>query len=601
MALLIPIFLFMLLELVLRVSHYGKDYSTFVRLPDQYPGLIFFNPDLPKKYFDDNVAVPSVIPDGFKDIKDKNTFRVFVLGGSTTAGFPYPTNASFPRQLKRKLQLLYPDKQFEIINMGVSAVNTTFMAQYIRDVLDQSPDLILIYAGHNEYYGAYGAAAAGLIKGDNPLLSWFFYLKEYKTYQLVENLIAYTARYFHDEAPSGSGKTLMAEMAGDRLVKHNSPEYKEGINQFRLNLEYILSECKSANVPVIIGTLTSNLLQKPLDSVTNPNSLSNKIFKSAEKISTTDSAGAYNLFVEAKEKDMLRFRAPAEMNKIIGGMRLRYGSTIADIDSLFKNKCEKGIPGYSIFVDHLHPNIYGHQLIANEYFNQIIERGLLSEPDNKNLWALSDKILKETFPFTRFDSTFADIKIRVLLNSFPFKKGYGTQIIFSNYKPSNYSDSLALQTAEGKISWTAGHTLLAEYYFSKQNYKAFFKEMMSIIFDKPFDTYTYKSTASYLIEAKQFVPAYTVVSLLHNVNPDIYTLKTMGHLSVNLGQYPRAEYFLKEALKLDASDPEVLYFLSLSQFYSGNFSESAKNVKACLRLNPNYSDARQLNEILLNR
>ncbi len=62
----------------------------------------FLIPKFPIKYFGKSTNTPSVIPDGFKKIKEKNTFRIFALGGSTTAGFPHPPNGSFPKTIKNK-------------------------------------------------------------------------------------------------------------------------------------------------------------------------------------------------------------------------------------------------------------------------------------------------------------------------------------------------------------------------------------------------------------------------------------------------------------------------------------------------------------------
>ena len=103
----LPIIIIISTELILRGIKYGDNYDTFVTISDQFDDLLFFNPKLPKKYFSNNSHVPSVIPDGFEKNKRENGFRIFVLGGSTTAGFPYPTNAAFSRQLKRKLEIIY--------------------------------------------------------------------------------------------------------------------------------------------------------------------------------------------------------------------------------------------------------------------------------------------------------------------------------------------------------------------------------------------------------------------------------------------------------------------------------------------------------------
>ncbi len=112
----IPIVFIISLELILRISDYGKEYPQFVVLSRYYPDKYFLNPELPRKYFFNISSSPGVIPDGFDIVKKGNAFRIFVLGESSTAGWPYVPNASFSRHIKRKLELLYPDNTIEVIN-----------------------------------------------------------------------------------------------------------------------------------------------------------------------------------------------------------------------------------------------------------------------------------------------------------------------------------------------------------------------------------------------------------------------------------------------------------------------------------------------------
>ena len=259
---LIPVTLIILLELLLNIFNHGHDFKTFVKISDQFENYKFFNPKLPLKYFGNSANTPSVIADGFKIDKEKNTFRVFALGGSTTAGFPHPPNGSFPRLLKEMLSDKYPEVDFELINLGVSAINSITIRDLIDDVLLEDPDLIIIYAGHNEYYGALGPASNISGRYNLFLKRVFLDLKQFRTVQLIENLIGGTISIFKGE--NSSGKTLMSEIAGEKLVPLGSEEYNSGIEQFEANLSYILESCKEDKIPIMIGTLASNLLQDPL-------------------------------------------------------------------------------------------------------------------------------------------------------------------------------------------------------------------------------------------------------------------------------------------------------------------------------------------------
>ncbi|NUM79106.1 hypothetical protein HUU40_32515, partial [candidate division KSB1 bacterium] len=78
-----------------------------------------------KRYFDPaRVTVPGMQPDLFVKHKDPEVFRIFCVGGSTTAGFPFDCQVPFPVQLRYLLAQTYPQRHFEVINTGISAVNS---------------------------------------------------------------------------------------------------------------------------------------------------------------------------------------------------------------------------------------------------------------------------------------------------------------------------------------------------------------------------------------------------------------------------------------------------------------------------------------------
>ncbi|MDZ7764168.1 MAG: GDSL-type esterase/lipase family protein [Melioribacteraceae bacterium] len=408
----IPFLMILLLELSLRVINYGDDYSTFVEIEEISPGDYFLNPDLPKKYFSGTTAIPSVIPDPFTKEKSENTIRIFVFGGSTTAGYPYPTNASFPRQIKRKLEMFYPKNKIEVVNLGVSAVNSYFIYDILPDVIQQKPDLIILYAGHNEFYGALGPASSENISASPGIVKTILYLREFKTYQLVYNFVKSISGLFSGGEDVTRG-TLMKQMIKDQEILLNSELYNDGLIQFRENISETISLCNDENIPVIVGELVSNLKQKPL-SRTHHGAL--KLFEDANEIlQEGDTSRALVLFEEAKDKDQLRFRAPEDFNKILYELEPSHNLKLVKIKKGFESNSSDKITGYDLMVDHLHPNLDGYKLMADLFYEAVDE--LLKVRFDKNEKVSEhaiDNYLSDNFPFTRYDSTLANIKIEIL-------------------------------------------------------------------------------------------------------------------------------------------------------------------------------------------
>ena len=109
------------LELILRVVGYGDP----AKRTDPFFGFegaerVFELRDIPGK---GRFYVPaprrSILTQSFPAQKSTNTYRVFMLGGSTTYGIPYGPDAAFSFWLEERLSRLYPHKNIEVINAGV--------------------------------------------------------------------------------------------------------------------------------------------------------------------------------------------------------------------------------------------------------------------------------------------------------------------------------------------------------------------------------------------------------------------------------------------------------------------------------------------------
>jgi hypothetical protein len=120
---LLPFVFLLLVELLLRVGGYGDNLDLFIDYP-QDDRFLVFNPRASARYFIDPDLATMGNAELFKKKKDPNTLRIFVLGESTTIGYPYFHNASFHRLLQYRLMNTFPGKQLEIINLALTAVNS---------------------------------------------------------------------------------------------------------------------------------------------------------------------------------------------------------------------------------------------------------------------------------------------------------------------------------------------------------------------------------------------------------------------------------------------------------------------------------------------
>lgn len=598
---LIPVLFFILLETGLRIADYGIDYTRFKVVSNYYPDKLFLNPDIPYKYFFNIKQAPSVLPDGFDKIKKDNAFRVFVLGGSSAAGWPYVPNASFSRHLKRRLELLYPENTIEVINCGISAVNTYTIRDFIPGVIEQKPDLVLIYAGHNEYYGALGAGSSVFLADSRFLVNTFIWLQDFKTTQLIQDFISRIQNLFIDEQVSFEHKTdgtLMSQMIGESLIALDSDVYWSGINQFEGNLKDILGMLSKKNIPVIIGTVTMNLLdQKPFVSVESEN------FPAAEEVYTDarrqlelgNVEEAQNLFFLAKELDALRFRAPEKINEVIKNTASSFNIPVIDVDSLFKINSPYNIVGYNLTVDHLHPNLAGYKMIADAYFREmdrvnILPSGLRKVVENET----ADSILTVNFPFTRLDSTLAEFSIIILTGSYPFVPKGTPNYKMLNYQMKDIVDTIAAAIINKEMKWETGHATLAEYYFNNGDHSGFMREMDAIIAERPYFDVPYENVIVKLIDKELLNESLPYLLKLHSFRPDYFTYKWLGQVYLRLNNAQKALPYLIEAAKNPQADFQVWYNLSGAYYLNGDLKSSITSIERSLQLNANNPLAQNL-------
>ncbi len=94
--------------------------------------------------------------DEIKLQKEKGTFRIFVMGGSTVFSHDQPFEKSHCRILEKLLQSYYPDRKIEVMNAGVPwHTSEHSLIRYLFDVKDFDPDLIIIWHGMNDLYRSF--------------------------------------------------------------------------------------------------------------------------------------------------------------------------------------------------------------------------------------------------------------------------------------------------------------------------------------------------------------------------------------------------------------------------------------------------------------
>jgi tetratricopeptide (TPR) repeat protein len=589
----IPIIIIILLEIVLQVLNYGKDLRQWVEITDN---KLILNPDIGARYFSNIKDYPHSNHDSFDKDKKSNSFRVFVFGGSSTAGFPYQPNGSFARYLRDRLILSHPENEIEVINLGITAINSYTILDLLPEVIDQNPDLVIIYAGHNEFYGALGVGSTESIGNSQELIRLFLFLNKFKTTQLLKSVITSLFENIASGKGNSVGNTLMARMASEKAIKLNSSLYQSGVEQFDNNLAKILSSLKQEGIPTTIGTLASNLLdQKPFISFNEIDSLSAiKYYNDAlYNISLTNYEKANLLLKNARDYDGLRFRAPSRINKIIKEHARKYECSIVDIEEVFNKISPNGIVGNNLFVDHLHPTLNGHHLIGKLFYNEIILNNFLPSSKTILLEEEHDFIVRKEFAFSDLDSIASHFRILGLLNDWPFTKEKKSDLFNKNGFKSKI-ESLALRMVKENLNWEIAHQEAYKFYLSNNQLTKFVEEINVLVSQYPYKLEYYNFAAQELISRKYFDEAESFLSRRYNIDPDDYSTKWLGNINLFNDNINDAVKYLKESIKVNPYDAQVFFNLTIAYLKSMENEKAYKTIQECLKLDSAYPKAKQI-------
>jgi tetratricopeptide (TPR) repeat protein len=619
-------------ELFLR--HLSPSTETEIVSEVRYDGIEWYklNRSYLAKYFPPGpAALPEFKPALFRKVKLPGSFRVFCLGESSMFGTPYEMNASIPGILRKELRRALPGREIEVVNFGASAINSNVIADMAPQLIRFRPDCVIIYTGHNEYYGPDGVGANFIEKWFPRLTGLKYDLKSLRLVQLLGKLAGGIGG---KEKPSGE-QNLMKQVSSGQLVHSGSSDDARVMSNFRRNLGTIITIFREQNIPVVISDVSSNLLFPPFvtDSTGVPGELlgaaaaaDDKLDPLAEKISDVlkrdstnalanylegrvllhrgDTASARSSFVRARDNDLLKFRAPSGINDIIrqtaDSARIPFFSS----DSLFSAASPGHLPGNLVFWEHLHPTVYGYYLVANRFSAEILRDGLAGQPVPVANIA-PPPFSYDSLGLAWLDIAYADRSIRHLTGRWPFS-GYHRDAVVLDTAGADLQ-ALVEDVYARRITWDDGCYKSAIWFWRHGRLADARLTYEAMLEDYPYNFYVNYLLANLLVSIHEYdhAVAYYIRSITSN--PSYPNSRTeLGMLQVNRGEFPLAISQLDTARMLLQAGNNVIvqssvyYGLSAAYANIGRIDTALALIDKSLRLNPSNQDAIRLRNQLGN-
>ncbi len=642
--LLLPVLLMLFLEIGLRIFGYGSEFDLVTRTTVNGKEYYRINPNVGKRYFDPaRYFVPQIYSGNFEIVKSPNTFRVFILGESTPAGFPYQYNATPARILQKQLEILHPDKNIEVVNAGLTGTNSYTVLEFVGELTAYQPDAFIVYSGQNEFYGAFGTASTNSIGGGRWMIRLYQSLRSVKTFVLLENSLTSVSRLFASSNPAAYNGTLMQQLAKDKAIPFNSASYRQALESFGKNITETISIASSKNVPIIISTLVTNesslspfvslhgaevneqqrqeleTLQKEGDTLLQRKEARAAALKylrmteidplwamgqfrlgqSYHSLGQNDSA--FIAFGRARDYDGLRFRASAEANSILRTTAKNGNAVIADIESDFRTASPDRIIGASLLWEHVHPTFSGYVLLAKCWLNALESApSLRLTPQGESRRSIPDSLLVDRLKVTALDLEIGSVTMRGLLNRWPFTEGAVPEMV-----PQNDVQQIAQIFVKGKIRWNEGHYRMADLYRQKGDADNALNEYESVAAFYPSDPYPILKIGDLLTEVGAFEQSSQAYLRSLSLQENSVARMKLGIIYLRNHQYTEAMDQLTRAMNggnnsavslTSDQNNEAQFYFAAALYRSGNSSGAMTVLKELLRIHPDDSRAQRLSD-----
>jgi lysophospholipase L1-like esterase len=535
-----------MLEIAFRIAGIQKDPPLFKDFSIGSKHFYITNDDYAKAIFRGNPDPPRHPFSIFLKDKPDSVFRIFVLGESSVAGFPYHSTSSFASVAEYVLQQIPATKKCEIINCGITAITSKHIASIADKLLQYQPDCIVIYAGHNEFYGI-GGVGAGEVLWIRSVAETIYNVR---TIRLCQTLFS--------KKQTSQGITNLLEQQAKKKVTNHQKDIAFEI--FRRNITSIISKYHSRNIPVLLCTVVRNERNYAPFGNGNLPSASINYLQTFGNGSNGDSSqvkgkkhlvdsiiGRYpteplpyylqgtllaglgkspesqSALGKAIDFDRVPVRAPSQINAIIKELAKKYSIPLLDLEQLSRAWIgQDGIIDQRLLIDYIHFNYKGNQFAGAALAGFIAEKYLGASTDPASLERLA-----ENRQYDLLDEIVSAGTINNLCDNWPFENkpllvGFSSFLKHRIDSLGSQLDSIekaAFSQVNPKDTY-ALYTHISQQYFNLKEYEKAKKPLLLLLKQHPIDPRINKTLGIINLLEKNYKAAYQYIKLSYDINPD---------------------------------------------------------------------------------
>jgi len=394
----LPLVAVIAVEGLLRWAGLGGHPRLFKAVDETPQGMLYIS-DIEKarSYFFANQDRPGYNDQySFFQPKATNAFRVLLAGGSAIKGYPQPRIFAPSSFLREMLTDVWPERKVEVLNIGTTAVASFPVMEMTLEGLEYNPDLVVIYSGHNEFFGAYGVASINRAGAHPAMMRLHRWMRSTALVQGLDRLLP---------GSRSEDKTLMEIMVGQNYTAPEHWSRKAAANNLYHHISRIIRACHARNIPIMVCTLPSNerdlaplgedritlsdisqreALEKSMllgmaRSESDPEAALEALAtvldaqpkharahyytgKALDKLGRNEEA--LNHFIQARDFDPMPWRATSQSQEGLMRAARENHAIICDVEAFFREASPGGSVGWDLMDDHVHPSLMGEAMLA---------------------------------------------------------------------------------------------------------------------------------------------------------------------------------------------------------------------------------------------
>ena len=599
--------------------------------------------------------LPWFNPQEFTVDKPDNGYRIFSFGGSTTFGRPYEYDTAFSNWLQILLGSSDPSTSYEVVNVGGVSYASYRVINLMREMFGYEPDLFIVYTGHNEFLEE--RTYSDILEEPPAVTRLRTHLHRSRSYSLARALWLRVQGQRREQADqrfqmSGEVTAILDQTFGLEHYQRDPEKRKAIESHFRFNLEKMVDMAEDHRVRLIFVVPPSNERDfSPFKSQSCRSLIGQRraqwsrfydegrsrldqgdygaALEALERAVDLDACRAdlrYRLgqayfalgryeeakgeFVQALDSDVAPLRATSQIQETVREVARRRNVPVVDLVALLESEVrgtsDHTVLGQEAFLDHAHPRIRVHQLLAEELAETLFRLNWVG-PDGP-LRQFRKSALYDSVMMTLDSSYYAtrDLNLAKVLSwlgkdreAAPFVTRAAEALpnhpeaqylrgVFFQYEGQYQQAEQAYRTAITLDStFSRAHGALGSVYERMGRLDEAIVSMRLAVRYEPESDHAFFSLGNALYGTGREQEAIVAYEQALRLNPrNSQALNNLAAVQITKGNYDEAIEALERTLELQPENINAYKNLGLSHYHRGRFAQSRKMFETVLEIRP---------------